>query len=85
MANKATFRDRSRKEFASFKGIQIVARKDLAGDRVELKYQFAFENSPASQETKIVEMVKINGAWRSGQTRTNDAGWDDGSQPEPQP
>ena len=85
MGDKSTFRDRSQREFASFTGIQIVARKNLASDRVELKYRFAFQNGPAAQETKIVEMVKIDGAWRSGQTRTNDAGWDAGSQPEPQP
>ena len=82
MGDKATFRARSQTEFASFKGIQILARKNLASDRVELKYQFAFGKR---QETKIVEMVKIEGAWKSGQTRVHDASWDDGSQPEPQP
>jgi hypothetical protein len=82
MGDKATFRARSQKEFASFKGIQVLARKNLASDRVELKYRFAFGKR---QETKIVEMVKIEGAWKSGQTRVYDASWDDGSQPEPQP
>jgi len=84
MGDKATFRARSQTEFASFKGIQILARKNLASDRVELKYQFAFGKGPTRQETKIVEMVKIEGAWKSGQTRVYDASWDDGSQPEPQ-
>ena len=82
MGDKATFAAGSKEEFASFKGIQILARKNLATDRVELKYQFAFGER---QETKTVEMVKIEGAWKSGQTRTWDASWDDGSQPEPQP
>ena len=81
MGDRATFRDTSRAEFASFKGIQILARKNLAGDRVELKYKFAFGER---RETKIVEMVKMEGAWKSGQTRAWDASWDDGSQPEPQ-
>ena len=81
MGDKATFHARSRREFASFKGIQILARKNLAGDRVELKYKFAFGER---QETKTVEMVKIEGAWKSGQTRAWDASWDEGSQPEPQ-
>jgi hypothetical protein len=81
MGDRATFHDRSREQFASFKGIQILARKNLAADRVELKYQFAFGDR---QETKTVEMVKIEGAWKSGQTRAWDASWDDGSQPEPQ-
>ena len=66
MGDGATFRDRSRAEFASFKGIQILARKNLASDRVELKYKFAFGER---QETKTVEMVKMDGAWKSGQTR----------------
>ena len=85
MGDKATFRARSQAEFASFKGLQILARKDLAIDRVELKYQFPFRDGPASPETKIVEMVRVNGAWRCAQTRAYDASWDDGSQPEPQP
>jgi hypothetical protein len=76
MGDRATFRDRSREEFASFKGIQILARKNLASDRVELKYKFAFGER---QETKTVEMVKIEGAWKSGQTRAWDASWDDGT------
>jgi hypothetical protein len=82
MGDKETFRDRSKAEFDSFKGIQILARKNLAADRVELKYEFAFGER---RETKIVEMVKIDGAWKSGQTRAYEANWDDGSQPEPQP
>jgi len=82
MGDKETFRARSQKEFALFNGIEILARKNLTSDRVELKYQFAFGTR---QETKIVEMVKIEGAWKSGQTRAYDASWDEGSQPEPQP
>ncbi|HEV2693275.1 MAG TPA: hypothetical protein VG347_10310 [Verrucomicrobiae bacterium] len=83
MGDPATFHDRSQKDFSSFTGIQILARKNVAPDRVELKYQFAFENGAAAQQTKIVEMIQINGAWKSGATRTNLAGWDAGSQPEP--
>jgi hypothetical protein len=81
MGDKATFRARSREEFASLKGFQILARKDLADDIVELKYQFTFENH---LETKIVEMVKLNGAWRCRQTSGYNANWDEGSQAEPQ-
>ncbi len=87
MGDKATFRARSREEFAtSFQGFQILARKDLSSDRVELKYQFGFTDSQQSstpQQTKIVTMVKVNGAWRCGGTRAHDAGWDSDSQPEP--
>ena len=85
MGDKATFRARSQKEFASLQGFQILARKNLASDRVELKYQFAFQKSSTPQETKIVEMIEVNGAWRCRQTRAYDASWEDGSEPEPQP
>jgi len=85
MRDKATFHARSQAEFASFQGIQILARKDLASDRVELKYQFAFQEGPASLETKIVVMAKVNGVWRCAETRASDASWDEGSRPEPKP
>ncbi len=76
MGDKAEFREKSKKEFDGFKGIQILARKDLATNRVELKYEFAFG---FREETKIVEMVKIDGAWRSGATRGWEESWDEGS------
>jgi hypothetical protein len=85
MGDKAAFRAKSQTKFASFKGIQILARKNLASDRVELKYEFVFGNGSTRQESKIVEMVKIEGAGKSGQTRAYDASWDDGSKPDPQP
>jgi hypothetical protein len=81
MGDKETFQARSQAEFDSFKGIQILARKDVADDKVELKYTFAFGKR---RETKTVEMVKIKGAWKSGQTRVYDATWDDGSRAEPE-
>ena len=55
--------------------------ENVAADRVELKYRFAFGKR---QETKTVEMVRIGGAWKSGQTRAWEPGWDKGSEPEPQ-
>jgi RNA polymerase sigma factor (sigma-70 family) len=88
MGDKATFRARSQKEFAtSFQGFQIVARKDLSADRVELKYQFGFQdtrNGSTPPQIKIVTMVKVKGAWLCAQTRAHDVSWDDGSQPEPE-
>jgi hypothetical protein len=83
LGDRATFRARSQTMFASFKGLQILASKTIASDRVELKYQFAFQNRPTPQMTKIIEMVKVSGAWRGGHTRGYDASWDAGSQPEP--
>jgi RNA polymerase sigma factor (sigma-70 family) len=85
MGAKATFHARSKEDFASLSGFQILARKDLASDKVELKYQFGFGNDPDSQQTKIVLMVKANGAWRCAGTWPFDAGWDTDSRPEPQP
>ena len=84
MGDRITFHDRSQGEFASFQGFQILARKDLAQDKVELKYQFGFDEGSGRQQTKIVLMVKNNGAWKCAQTRGYDAAWDADSQPEPQ-
>jgi RNA polymerase sigma factor (sigma-70 family) len=84
MGDKATFHDGSKEEFASFQGFQILARKDLANDKVELKYQFTFQSRSTPTQTKIVTMVKVNGAWRCAQTRSYDATWDPDSQPEPE-
>src|ERR1035437_3237622 len=84
LGDKATFRARSQTMFASFQGLQILARKTVASDKVELKYQFSFKSAPAPRVTKIIEVVKVNGAWRGGHARAYDANWDDGSEPEPQ-
>jgi len=85
MGDRATFRRRSQDDFGSIKGVQIVARKDLAGDKVELEYQLTYVDPQTPPFAKIDEMVKFNGAWFSSQTRSNDASWDVASQPEPQP
>lgn len=85
MGDKATFRARSQKEYVtSFQGFQILARKDLSSERVELKYLFPFQGNSTSQQIKIVTMIKINGAWMCSQTRAHDASWDAGSQLEPE-
>jgi hypothetical protein len=89
MGDKTTFHARSQTDFASFLGFQILARKNLAGDTVELKYQFGFRdgNSPQQtkpQETKIVKMVEVNDVWRCRETRAYEASWDEGSELEPQ-
>jgi RNA polymerase sigma factor (sigma-70 family) len=84
MGDKSTFQTESKTEFASLQGFQMLARKDVSSDTVELKYQFAFTNSPSAQQTKIVTMVEDKGVWRCGQTRAYDSSWDADSQPEPQ-
>jgi hypothetical protein len=84
MGDRATFRAGSKEEFAEFKGLQILARKDLAENRVELVYQLEFSQRQAA---KIVQMVKAdNGAWLSGPTRAYEKSWEvGGGQPEPRP
>ncbi|HWD21427.1 MAG TPA: sigma-70 family RNA polymerase sigma factor [Verrucomicrobiae bacterium] len=84
MGDKATFHARSQNEFAAFQGFQILARKNLSADKVELKYQFAFQDDSSRVETKIVQMVKVRGAWKCAQTRRYDEAWDADSQPEPE-
>ncbi len=85
MGDKASFRSRSRKEYVtSFRGFQILARKDLASDRVELKYLFPYRYGTTPQQIKVVTMVKADGVWRCAQTSAYDASWDIDSRPEPQ-
>jgi RNA polymerase sigma factor (sigma-70 family) len=85
MGDRSTYRARSRREFAtSFQGFQILARKDLADGKVELKYHFTFQENTTPQQTKIVTMIKVNSAWICAQTRAYNESWDAGSQPEPE-
>jgi hypothetical protein len=69
----------------SFQGLQILARKTVASDKVELKFQFSRRNLAVPQKTKIVEVAKINGVWKVGINRPYEASWDGGSEPEPKP
>lgn len=84
IGDKDTFRFRTQRQFASFSGFQILARKVLAGDRVELKYRIGFEDNPAAQPTWIAVMVRADGVWKCARTHPYAADWDSGSQPEPQ-
>jgi uncharacterized protein YchJ len=74
------------KKFESFKGLQIVARKNVADDKVELRYYCEFQNQPASKRTdQIQSLVKMGGAWKCADKNPYTTNWDEGSQPEPQP
>jgi len=82
------FADETKKEMAKFKGFQILARKTLSDDRVELKFHIDILNtngSPmntGSDRTQL--MVKLGDAWKiAGDTKSCRAGWDQGSEPEP--
>jgi hypothetical protein len=66
---------------AAFKGMQIVARKTLDGDRVELKVKLDADPLPNSQvnpPTFMAQpMVKVGNEWKlGGSTRPCQPDWD---------
>ena len=73
----------SRKRMAPlFKGIQIVAKKSLADDKVELKMWMDSDSTSGQQcgerEFVIQPMVKIGDAWRlGGGTMGHQEAWDE--------
>jgi RNA polymerase sigma factor (sigma-70 family) len=71
-----------------FKGMQVLARKKVAEDRVELKVKLDAGPLPNSDqkapEFSIQPMVKIGNEWKlGGSTRSYDAQWDQDDQAEP--
>lgn len=85
--SKAKFASHMKRKFARFQGLQIIARKAVAADRVELRYQFEFSDAlpgrrPSPAE-KIVSLVNVGGAWKFTQTSAYTPAWDTGSEPEP--
>lgn len=85
--NKTEFASKMKCKFSRFKGLQIIARKAVANDTVELRYAFAFASQRTNPENvpmeKIACLVKIQGAWKCAETRSYSADWDAGSTPEP--
>ena len=78
-----------RKKFASFKGLQIVARKIVADDKVELRYYCEFQNqrlgrTMTNRPDQVLLMIKMGGAWKCGDKTPYTTNWDEGGQPEPQ-
>ena len=74
------------------KGLQILARKTVADDKVELRYHIDHINSwnhfrqPTTNNfDQILLLVKKDGAWKISHKRAYATNWDEGSQPEPQP
>src|ERR1039457_3578359 len=68
------------RKFASFKGLQIVARKMVATDKVELRYYNEFQNQPASKHTdQIMLLVKMGSAWKCADKTPYTTNWDEGS------
>jgi hypothetical protein len=73
-----------KKKFESFKGLQIVARKVVADDKIELRYYCEFQFQPASQRTdQIQSLVRIESAWMLTDKTAYTTNWDEGSHPEP--
>lgn len=88
-ADKTQFATNVRKKYAHFKVLQILARKPVAGDKVELRYYCEFPKYPGQIITnrgdQILLMVKMGGAWKFAAKTPYTTNWDEGSQPEPQP
>jgi len=71
-----------------FKGLQIVARKTLAEDRVELKYKMDSDPIPNNNvempRVVIQPFVKIGTEWKvGGSTRAYQDNWDQDGQIQP--
>jgi hypothetical protein len=69
-------------------GLQIIARKTLAADKVELKFKLDAADPSNNGEHipvfLIAPFVKIGGEWKlGGPDKEYTPDWDDGSQPEP--
>jgi hypothetical protein len=72
----------------SIKGLQVMARKVLADDQVELKFKLDFASPPKNGERDkgfaICSFVKIGSEWKlCVKTKNYTPDWDNGSQPEP--
>jgi hypothetical protein len=70
------------------KGMEITARKVLAGDKVELKFKLDTSAQPKNggpiPDFLVQPLVKFGGEWKiCGSTKGYTPDWDNGSQPEP--
>jgi hypothetical protein len=65
--NPKRFKSEMRKESTQFKGVQILARKILSDDKVELKFQMVAPNGLGGRITTnciIQPLVKIGQEWK---------------------
>jgi hypothetical protein len=88
--DKTMFSARQKSGFAVFKGLQIVASKTVAADKMELRFFCEFQNQRLGQTKtnrgdQVLSMVKMAGAWKCVEKTAYTTNWDEGSQPEPQP
>ena len=78
---------------SSIKGLQILARKTVADDKVELRYRIDHTDSwnrlhgqmTTNNFDQVLLLVKKGGAWKFAHKTAYTTNWDKGSQPEPQP
>jgi len=92
LGDKNEFAIYARIRFMPFKGLQILARKTVADDKVELRYHIDHINSwnhfrpPITNNVDQIQLlVKKGGAWKLSEMTRYGTNWDKGSQPEPQP
>jgi hypothetical protein len=78
---------------SSIKGLQILARKTVTDDKVELRYHIDHIDSwnrlhgqtTTNKFDQILLLVKKGGTWKFARKSAYTTNWDTGSQPEPQP
>jgi len=78
------FEERQQVVAEAFKGFQIVAKKSLSDDRVELKVKQVYDptpNLPTPPEFTIQPMARVGSEWKiSGSTREYRSDWENGGQ-----
>ena len=93
LGDKNEFAIYARIRFMPFKGLQILARKTVADDKVELRYHIDHTDSwnrlhgetTTNNFDQILLLVKKGGAWKFAHKSAYTTNLDEGSQPEPQP
>ena len=83
--NREQFEASQKKMAPLFKGMQIVAKKLLPDDSVELKFKMDTDPIPGQQADQppifVQPMVKVGDAWKiGGSTRPHAETWDEDGQ-----
>jgi hypothetical protein len=86
-SERKRFETKAKQDAPSFKGMQILAKKKIADDQVDLKISMdgiEGHRTISKSEYGIQLMVKIGNEWKAtGGFDGCEAGWDNGSQLEP--
>lgn len=86
--NRENFEPEQKMMAPIFNGIQIVAKKPLADDKVELKVKYAYDAEAMSKVAShlppdflIQPMINVGGQWKiGGSTRGYEASWEEDGQ-----